>query len=359
MTDAARPKILMVDDNPANLAMGRNMLRSMYEVYPVPSGKKLFELLEKVTPDLILLDIEMPEMDGYEAIRLLKNDARFEDIPVIFLTARSDDESELEGLCRGAIDYISKPFSAPLLMKRIENQLLMAAQKKELQSYNDNLEEMVYQKTSQIMELQSAVMNTIAELVEFRDHTTGGHVDRTKRYIEVLLIEMIEEKIYPDSLSKIDFNYFPLSAQLHDVGKLAISDAILKKPGKLTEEEFNEMKKHAAIGAEVIDRIAELTSEHSFLTHARDVALYHHEKWDGSGYPYGLRGYDIPLEGRLMAIADVYDALVSPRQYKGPLSHDDAARLIMEGGGSHFDPALIRVFRNIAPQLAAIAAPKR
>jgi putative two-component system response regulator len=355
MTDDARPKILMVDDNPANLAMGRNMLRSLYEVYPVPSGKKLFELLERVTPDLILLDIEMPEINGYEVIRMLKDDARFEDIPVIFLTAKNDDESELEGLCRGAIDYISKPFSAPLLMKRIENQLLMAAQKKELQNYNDNLEEMVYQKTSQIMDLQSAVMNTVAELVEFRDHTTGGHVDRTKKYIELLLIEMIEEKIYPDSLSKIDFNYFPLSAQLHDVGKVAISDAILKKPGGLTEEEFTEMKKHTTIGADVIDRIAEHTSEHSFLTHARDAALYHHEKWDGSGYPFGLKGYDIPLEGRLMAIVDVYDALISPRPYKSPISTDDAALKIIEGMGSHFDPALIMAFRRIAPQLAAIA----
>jgi putative two-component system response regulator len=350
-----RQKIMLVDDNMANLAMGKNMLKDAYEVYAIPSAAKLFEILEHVTPDLILLDIMMPEMDGYEAIRQLKADSNRADIPVIFLTSKTDERSELEGLSLGAIDYVAKPFSAPLLLKRIENHLLIVSQRKELKNYNDNLQEMVRSKTGQVVALQNAVLSTVAEMVEFRDNMTGGHVTRTQMYLDLLVNTLLNEKIYADEVSSWDLDFLVPSAQLHDVGKVAISDAILNKPGKLTPEEFEEMKKHVTIGVEAIDRIAKKTRGHAFLRHARVIAGTHHEKWDGSGYPAGLREREIPLEGRLMAIADVYDALISKRPYKQPLSAREAERIIEAGRGTHFDPVLIDVFRMVSAYFAVIA----
>jgi putative two-component system response regulator len=346
---------VLVDDNAANLAMGKSMLKDSYEVYPCPSAKKMFEILQHVTPDLILLDIVMPEMDGCETLRLLKADARRADIPVIFLTSRSDERSELEGLSLGAIDYVTKPFSAPLLLKRIENHLLIASQKKELKNYNDNLQQMVRDKTAQVVELQNAVLSTVADMVECKDNPTGGHVIRTQMYLEVLVNKMLEEKIYNDVLSSWDIDLLIQSAQLHDVGKIAIRDAILNKPGKLTPEEFEEMKTHVTIGAATIDGIAKRTSERAFLRYARSIVGAHHEKWDGSGYPAGLRGDDIPLEGRLMAIADVYDALISSRPYKAPLTTKEAEAIILAGRGSHFDPVLVDVFSRVTDDFASIA----
>jgi putative two-component system response regulator len=349
-----RHKIMLVDDNMANLALGKNMLKVAYEVYAVPSAEKLFEILQNVLPDLILLDIMMPEMNGYEAIRKLKGDERLADIPVIFLTSQSDEGSELEGLSLGAIDYVTKPFSAPLLLKRIENHLLIVSQKKELKNYNDNLEEMVRQKTRQVYDLQSSVLSALAEMMEFRDNLTGGHVYRTQMYLKLLVDKLIEEKIYSDEVAAWDLNFLVPSAQLHDVGKIAISDAILKKPGKLTKDEFEEMKKHVIVGVEAIEKIESGMAENAFLRHARIIAGTHHEKWNGSGYPKGLKGKEIPLEGQLMAIADVYDALISERPYKKPLAPEEAERLIEESRGIHFDPVLVDVFHSVAPRLAEV-----
>jgi len=350
-----RYKIILVDDNETNLTMGKNMLRTFYEVYPVNSGEKMFALLEKVTPNLIMLDIEMPDMDGYEAMRALKANKRFEGIPVIFVTARVDEGSELEGLSLGAIDYVYKPFSAPLLLKRIENHLLLAAQRNELASYRDNLEEIVAKKTSQVIELQNAVLDIVAEIVEYRDDVTGGHVSRTQKYLELLINKVVEKNLYPESVERWDMEFIVPSAQLHDVGKIAILDSILKKPDKLTVEEFEEMKQHTVVGVDMIEGIESTAAEHSFLRHARIIAGTHHEKWDGSGYPLGLRGEGIPLEGRLMAIADVYDALISSRPYKQPFTPAEARRIIVEGKGKHFDPELVDVFLEVADDFAQIA----
>jgi putative two-component system response regulator len=346
---------MLVDDNMANLTMGKTMLKNLYEVYAMPSAAKLFELLEHVTPDLILLDVIMPEMDGYEAARLLKADPAFADIPLIFLTSKSDELSELEGLSLGAIDYIIKPFSAALLLRRIENHLLIVAQKNALKNYNENLKAMVDRKTTQIYELQNAVLSTVADMVEFRDDVTGGHVTRTQMYLELLVDKMQQEQIYCEEISCWNIDLVAASAQLHDVGKIAISDTILSKPGRLTPEEFEQMKRHVIIGVEAIDRIAKKTREYTFLAHARAIAGSHHEKWDGSGYPAGLSGTDIPLEGRLMAIADVYDALISQRPYKQPNSTEEAEKIIIESSGTHFDPVLVEVFQSVAGFFADIA----
>ncbi|MDR0620528.1 MAG: response regulator [Deltaproteobacteria bacterium] len=353
--DTKRQKIMLVDDNTANLTMGKNMLKEAYEVYPVPSAAKLFDLMEHVTPALILLDVMMPEMDGYEAIQKLKSDERFADIPVIFLTSMNDENSELEGLSLGAIDYVIKPFSAPLLLKRIENHLLIVSQKAELKHYNDNLQAMVAEKTAQVFDLQNAVLSTLAEMVEFRDNMTGGHVTRTRKYLEVLVDKMLEEKIYHEEVLTWNLDFFLQSAQLHDVGKIAISDAILNKPGRLEPDEFDEMKKHVLFGVEAINKIAAKTTEHSYLHHAAIFAGTHHEKWDGTGYPNGLKGYEIPLEGRLMAIADVFDALISKRPYKPPMPVETAINIIVEGSGAHFDESLVGIFLKVTDQFAEIS----
>jgi putative two-component system response regulator len=351
-----RQKILLVDDNMATLTMGKNMLKMFYEVYPAPSAEKMFALLEKIRPDLILLDIEMPEMDGYEAIKQLKGNERLSDIPVIFLTAKSDEGSELEGLNLGAVDYMSKPLSAPLLLKRIETHLLFATQKEKLQKMNDNLSEAVYKKTEQIFELQNSVLNIVADLVEFRDSVTGGHVARTQKYLQFLIEKLVEENIYQAEVSTWDLDFLIPSAQLHDVGKIAISDAILNKPGRLTAEEFETMKAHVTIGVDAIERIEENTTEHEFLRHAKIIAGTHHEKWDGSGYPLGLSGKNIPLEGRLMAVADVYDALISKRPYKEPFTTKESERIIEESRGAHFDPVLVDIFHLVSGKFAEVVA---
>ena len=360
--NSVRNRIILVDDVMTNLEQGRNILKTFYEVYPAPSAAKLFEILEKIIPDLILLDIEMPVMNGYEVIKKLKSDGRFAEIPVIFLTALNDESSEREGFDLGAADYVQKPFSAPLLLKRIENQLLMVRKTRDLQDsqtvlmdYANNLTAMVDEKTEEVFELQNAVLATVADLVEFRDSLTGGHVIRTQRYLKALVDELIrQDSVYKSELEKWDMGFFLQSAQLHDVGKITISDTILNKPGKLTDEEFEIMKTHAAIGVDAIERILSHTKKHAFLDHALLITGTHHEKWDGSGYPIGLRGTNIPLEGRLMAVADVFDALVSERPYKKALSHEEACKIIEDGSGTHFDPVIVEAFRNAESEFAQI-----
>jgi putative two-component system response regulator len=288
-------------------------------------------------------------MSGYEVIKILKKDPKYEEIPVIFLTSWSDPGSELEGLSLGAIDYVAKPFSPPLLLKRIETHLLMTAQKNALKDYNDNLQVKVQEKTHQVVELQNSLLKTMSELVEFRDEATGGHIERTQNYVEIMLKKIFNEKIYWEEVSGWNLEFLIASVPLHDVGKIRISDTILNKPGKLTPEEFEIMKKHTTYGEEAIETTMRTTSEKDFLTHAKVFAGAHHEKWDGSGYPRGLKGPDIPLQGRLMAISDVYDALISERPYKKPFSHDDAIGIIRDGKGAHFDPVLVDLLDDLAP----------
>ena len=356
-----RNRIILVDDSMASLDQGRNILKTFYEVFPAISAKKLFEILENVLPDLILLDIEMPEINGYEALKKLKADERFSNIPVIFLTGKNDESSEREGFDLGAVDYISKPFSAPLLLKRIENQLLIVnktkdlqASQAELQKYSNNLEKMVREKTEEVLDLQNAVLATVADLVEFRDKSTGKHIMRTQLFLKALVDGLMHNTVYKEEISGWDMDFFLQSAQLHDVGKIAIPDLILNKPGKLTPEEFEIMKTHVTVGVDAIERIMNETNEHSFLNHALLIAGTHHEKWDGSGYPIGLKGNNIPLEGRLMAIVDVYDALTSDRPYKKAFTHDEACKIIEDGAGAHFDPVLVNVFRGAKDEFAQI-----
>ena len=351
-----KQKIMIVDDNKANLTMGKSILNEQYDVYALPSSDKMFEFLMHVKPDLILLDIEMPGMNGYEIITILKAGKQYADIPVIFVTAKSSETDEYDGLALGAIDYVTKPFSPALLLKRIENHLLIQKQKAGLQDYNDNLVKMVKDKTQQIFEMHNAIISTMANFVEFRDNSTGWHINRTQKYLKALIEQLISDRVYSDEILLWDINNILLSSLLHDLGKIAISDTILNKPGKLTIEEFNIMKTHPQKGVQAIEKMEQFAGLSNLLEHAKLFAGTHHERWDGSGYPNGIAGEAIPLEGRIMAIADVYDALISVRPYKNSFTADKSASIIIEGSGSHFDPVLTETFTKLKDSFAAIAA---
>jgi len=359
--DSTRKAIFLVDDDMTNLAIGKKALADSYNVFTLTSGALMMKMLESVQPDLILLDVDMPKMGGHEAIRLLK-EGKYADIPVIFLTALGNEEMELKGLSLGAIDYIIKPFSAPLLLKRIEVHLLVEEQKRELNKqkrelllFNNNLTQMVEEKTKTVVELKNAILSTLAEVVEYRDGLTGAHILRTQKYIKALFDAMKISAIYKDEVADLDEELVLLSCQLHDVGKIAIKDSILLKPENLTQDEFELIKTHAAFGEKVIQKLKEKTSDSDFVEYARIFASTHHERWDGKGYPNGLHYENIPLLGRIMAVADVYDALVTDRPYKKAFSHEKAVQIIVEGKGTHFDPALIDLFETINGEFEKIA----
>ena len=350
-----RRTIFLVDDDKVNLKTGNNTLGDSYNVFTLDSGKRLIAMLEKVIPDLILLDIEMPEMNGYETIMQIKSNEKTKNIPVIFLTASSDEENELEGLSLGAVDYITKPFSPSLLRKRIEIHLLLESQKLELINFNSNLQKMVDERTKTVVELKNAYLKTMAELVEYRDYITGGHIERTQYYLSFLLYELSKNDAYREKIAGWDIDLIAHSAQLHDIGKIAIKDSILQKPGGLTTAEFEEIKQHVTVGERVIERIKKNTSDQAFLEQAGILVASHHEKWDGSGYPRGLKGEEIPLQGRLMALADVYDALVSDRPYRKGMPHAEAVAIILDGRGKHFDPDLVDIFLGVSDNFSRLA----
>jgi len=339
--------IFVVDDNDTNLSVAKEVLKEQYRVMTLPSAAKMFALMEKVKPDLILLDIEMPEIDGFEALHQLKGNAAQADIPVIFLTSMTDSEVEVRGFQMGVIDFITKPFSAPVLQNRIKTHL--------------NIDELIrerttklQQRTEQLQRLQNGIVFVLADMVESRDQGTGGHVERTTTYIKLLVDAMIARRVYTDALREMDLESFVSSARLHDVGKISISDTILNKPGKLTDEEFEIMKTHAAEGERIISQIVSRTEDVEFLRNAKLFAGYHHERWDGRGYPYGVRRMDIPVQGRIMAIADVYDALISERPYKKPFTHEEAVQIIMENTEKQFDPLINDVFYDVRDQFKAV-----
>ena len=336
--------IIIVDDSLTNLNLARNALSEMYNVFTISSGRKLFSFLEKVTPDLILLDIEMPDMSGYEVIEKLKNNRQTAHIPVVFLTAATDPQSELKGLSLGAVDYLARPYSQQLLQKRIEINLLADLQRKKINTNSRDQEALADDKRKTIFELQNAILKTVADLVESRDCVTGGHVERTQTYLRILIDALMENGVYAEELSSWDIGLFIMASQLHDVGKISIRDNILLKPERLSVDEFDKMKWHVNYGMNIIMKIERSTRENTFLKHARITAGSHHEKWDGTGYFLGLKGEDIPLQGRLMSIVDVYDALTNDRPYNKALPHKEAIRVIGEGTGTQFDPRIGEIF---------------
>ena len=347
--------IFLVDDNPVYLNAGKNALKEKYSVVTIPSGDKLLFALEKTHPDLVLLDVEMPGMNGYDLIKEIKANPNTAEIPVIFLTGKIESENEILGLSLGAVDYITKPFSPPLLLKRIELHLLLQSQKNELRAFNENLIEMVKERTNDITRLQNAIIVWTAEMVEFRDEETGEHVERVQKYLEILLDAMWKSEVHTAGLSAWDIEAFLKSAPLHDVGKIKIPDEILLKKERLTNEEFDRMKLHTLYGKLMIERLEKNVPNQTFLNYSKTLAYFHHERWDGTGYPENLKGASIPLQARMMALADVYDALVSERPYKKAFPHEEAMGIISRSRGTQFDPELADLFISLSPKIKEIS----
>ena len=339
--------IFVVDDNTVNLVAADEALSGFYNVFTFALASAMFEFINKTVPDLILLDILMPDIDGFEALKRLRADARYAEIPVIFLTSKNDAVTEALGFEMGVIDYISKPFSVPVLLNRIKTHLHIEEIISERTALISMQSEMLKQRTEQLLKLQNSMTTVLAAMVENRDKLTGEHITRTTAYIKVLLNAMVERGIYTDEMAGWDFDVVISSARLHDLGKIAVTDLILNKPDKLTDYEFEIIKTHTAEGEKIIDDIISESGNEMFLQNAKLFAGYHHERWDGTGYPRGLSGTEIPLQGRIMAIADVYDALVSERSYKKIFSHEKAVEIILENRGKQFDPVIVDVFMEV------------
>ncbi len=349
MPSDKRQRVLVVDDTPENIEVLRQTLRDDYAVMAAIKGEKALNIARGPTPpDLILLDIMMPGMDGYEVCRRLKADPATRDIPVIFVTALNETGNEAQGLELGAADYIRKPFEPILVHARVHNHL-------ELKRHRQELEDLVAERTRELVLTQDVTVEAMASLAEYRDPDTGGHIKRTQHYVRRLAEHLQHHPDYRDYLTADTIRLLYQSAPLHDIGKVAVPDKILLKPGRLTDDEFAIMKRHVEYGANAL-AVAEHGSHVTwFLSLAQDIILGHHEKWDGSGYPNGLAGDAIPIGGRLMALADVYDALISRRCYKEPFSHHHALEIIREGVGKHFDPQMAETMLEIADDFKQIA----
>lgn len=347
--------ILIVDDTKFNLKILEDTLKNEYQLSVAMDGKEALKFMEEVIPDIILLDIMMPEMDGFEVFSKMKEDYRLKDIPVIFLSAVTDINSKAKAFEMGAVDYITKPFEVQEVKARVKTHLSLQLAQRELAMQNEILNIKVEERTREIALTQEATLETIANLAEYRDPETGGHINRTKGYIKVLAERLKENPKYKDIINDALIISYYKACPLHDIGKIGIRDEVLLKPGKLTPSEYEEMKQHTIIGYETLKMAANQLGKSSFLTYAMEFALHHHERWDGTGYPDGLKGEEIPISCRLMTIADVYDALISKRVYKPAFSHNKSVSIILEGDGTHFDPELIEIFKEVNEEFRKIA----
>ncbi len=357
MSNNDKATILVVDDTAENLTVMTGLLKPDYRTKIAVDGEGALRIMmADAPPDLVLLDIMMPGMDGYEVCRRLKAEPRTRDIPVIFLTAKAEVEDEQHGFDLGAVDYITKPISPPIVMARVRTHLALKVAADFLKDKNAYLESEVTKRTREVQVVQDVTIMAMASLAETRDNETGNHIRRTQNYVRALARKV---RSLPQFASLLDDETIELlykSAPLHDIGKVGIPDAILLKPGKLTPEEFEIMKTHTILGRDVIAAAEELMDAPStFLKLAREIAHYHQEKWDGSGYPEKLSGEAIPLSARLMAVADVYDALISRRPYKTPIPREKAVAIMREGRGKHFDPVIFDAFLSIEDEFATIA----
>ena len=344
-TDEKKQTVLVVDDTPEVILLINEILKGKYRVRAVTNGEKALEAVRRSPPDIILMDVTMPTMNGYEACRRLKQEEKFRDIPVMFLTARSEQADEQEGLEAGGVDYIVKPINPSIFVARMETHLANKRYKDMLENQNQFLGEEVVKRTRDISIMQEATIMAMASLAETRDNDTGCHIQRTKLYMKELAEYMRRSDKYRDVLTPEKIKVIVASAPLHDIGKVGIPDNILFKPGPLNKEEFETMKKHATMGRDAILRAEKLMGNtDTFFSCAREIAYSHHEKWDGTGYPLGLAGEAIPLTARLMAVADVYDAITTKRVYKEAIAHKEAVAIIQADAGKHFDPDVVKAF---------------
>ncbi len=337
--------VMIVDDTPANLGVLQELLLGeKYRVVAFPSAPLAIKALGRAKPDLILLDIMMPEMDGFEACRIIKALPEGKDVPIIFLSALSDTLDKIKAFGSGGVDYITKPFQKDEVLARIATHISMRRMQIELSRHNEELQEMVEEKVKEISDSQLSTLVAITNLSESRDNFTGKHIERTGIFCKVIAEEMLKKGLYGDVVDEEFVKGLTHAASLHDIGKIGIPDAILMKKGKLSEEEFEIMKSHTTIGAMTLQNVLAMYPQNEFISLGIELAISHHERWNGRGYPAGLAGEDIPVSGRIMALADVYDAVRSRRPYKEPFSHEKSVEIIREERGQHFDPVVVDIF---------------
>ena len=339
MSSHARDLILVVDDVEINRDLLESILTDSYDVAQAASGMEAIDMMFSggVEPSLVLLDIQMPDLDGLAVLEMMKGHPLTERIPVIFITA--EENAETRGLELGAVDFITKPFNRQVVTLRIANQLT-------IHKYQTQLEDMVSAKVEELMHSRDKMLENMANIIEYRDLESGQHVKRTIGMTRILVDHLRDEIKFDRHIPHGDRDILIKSVPLHDIGKIAIPDGVLLKPERLTPEEFEIIKTHSAIGSAIIDSIMN-EEDPLFHKHCRDICRHHHERWDGKGYPDGLSGTDIPLSARILAVVDVYDALVSPRVYKAPFTHDQAVKIITEGAGTQFDPNVIDAFLEV------------
>jgi putative two-component system response regulator len=341
----AETKILIVDDSPEAIEVLANALKH-YKRQVALSGEKAIKLLEasEELPDLILLDVMMPGMDGYEVCRLIKKDERLKEIPVIYLSALTDTKDKVKAFEQGGVDYIEKPFQLEEVRARVDTHLKLRYFQQELEAHNKNLKQLVEEKVKEISESQIATIFAMAKLAESRDKDTGDHLQRIQVFCRLIAEKLSMHPKYNAWIDADFISFLQKASPLHDIGKVGIRDVILLKPGKLTPEEFEEMKQHTSIGANTLEEVYQKYPSNYFVKIGIEIAESHHEKWDGSGYPKGLKGEEIPLSARIMALADVYDALRSKRVYKEAYSNEKTREIIAQGSGKHFDSFVVDAF---------------
>ena len=357
-SEAHRPKILIVDDSPENVEVLSEILKPFYRRSVALDGEKALQIAASADPpDLILLDIILPGLDGYEVCRRLKAKDKSREIPVIFVTVRGEVEDEAKGFDSGAVDYITKPISPSIVLARVKTHLELRAAREALARQNEILELKVKERTEELALTQDATVLSLASLAETRDNETGSHIRRTQSYVRVLAEHLSNHAKFFSALDRETIERLFKSTPLHDMGKVGIPDSILLKPGKLTSGEFEIMKTHTTLGRDALLK-AEILYQgkvsSSFLRLAREIVYSHHERWNGAGYPEGLCGTAIPLPGRLMAIADVYDALVTARVYKSPIPHEEAVAIMAAEEGRQFDPDVLNAFLAIQDKFSGI-----
>jgi putative two-component system response regulator len=352
-----RPIVLVVDDSPDSVLLLTETLKEHYRTKIATNGANAIKAaLRHPQPDIILMDVVMPEMDGFELCKSLKRLPNVANTPIIFITGKIQPEEETHGLAIGAVDYITKPISQPVVLARIATHLKLVKTQQALRVHNEHLEELVRKRTEELAKVQDATIAAMAALAETRDDETGNHIYRTQRYVRSLAKSLQKHPRFEYELSDASIELLFKSAPLHDIGKVSVPDHILKKPGPLTDEEFEAIKLHTTKGGDAIRSVEERLGESSdFLRFSREIAYAHQEHWDGSGYPEGLAGDEIPISARLMAVADVYDALISRRRYKAPFSHETAVSMMEQGRGTHFDPDVLDAFLEIQNEFREIA----
>lgn len=351
----SKTTVMIIDDTPANLEVLEEILSQQgYRVAAFPRGEMALRAAAKSHPDLILLDIMMPGMDGFQVCSQLKANETLQDVPIIFISALDDTANKVKAFTHGGIDYVTKPFQEEEVIARVKTHLSLRHMQLQLQRHSNHLEELVREKIKEISNSQMATLVAISNLAEFRDKYTGQHIERTRTFCQLLSKQLQQSPRYAKSIDDRFIDNIYHAATLHDIGKIGIPDSILLKQGKLTYDEFEIMKSHTIIGNATLHKVKEMYPKNAFINMGLAMTRSHHEKWNGSGYPDGLAGEDIPLSARIMALVDVYDALRSLRPYKEPFTHEQSIEIILKDTGQHFDSAIVDAFMAIEPSFSAI-----